>query len=80
MALNRMGAMFEIIRVAFAPTGAVVTMGSGKGNKHSQKRVYKKNWVGSKWWIEAQEARKTAHRRKAEKKDRRMRYFSRNDQ
>tara|TARA_Y100000034_G_C6896119_1_gene413182 strand:+ start:2543 stop:2674 length:132 start_codon:yes stop_codon:yes gene_type:complete len=42
-------------------------MGSGKGNKHSQKRIYKKNWKGSKFWREAQEAKKRYHAKK--KKD-----------
>lgn len=45
-----------------------------KGNKHSQKRVYKKNWIGSKFWVEAQKAKKQAHQAKSEKKDGRMKY------
>ena len=47
---------------------------ASKGNKHSQKRVYKKNWVGSKFWHEAWEAKKKAHQGKKEKKDARMKY------
>lgn len=39
-------------------------MGSGKGNKHSSKRAYKKNWVGSKMWKQAQRARRQKHRKK----------------
>ncbi len=36
----------------------------GKGNKHASKRVYKKNWKGSKNWREAQKAKKQYHRKK----------------
>jgi len=32
-------------------------MGSGKGNKHAGKRAYMKEYVGSKWWREAQKAK-----------------------
>ena len=43
-------------------------MGSGKGNKHAQKRVYKKNWIGSKYWREAMKAKKDYHRKKEKTK------------
>jgi hypothetical protein len=39
-------------------------MASGKGNKHSQKRIYKKNWKGSKAWRLAKEAKEANHKKK----------------
>ncbi len=44
-------------------------MGSGKGNKHSQKRIYKKRWRGSKAQKEAEAAKKAYHQPTKEKKD-----------
>jgi hypothetical protein len=40
-----------------------------KGDKHSQKRIYKKSWIGSKAWRLARAAKKRAHQPKKEKKD-----------
>lgn len=45
-----------------------------KGNKHAQKRVYKKQWHGSKAWAEAVVARTAAHQPKKEKKDGQMKW------
>ena len=36
----------------------------GKGNKHAQKRVYKKNWIGSKAQREAARAKELQHKKK----------------
>lgn len=46
-----------------------VSMGSGKGNKHAQKRIYKKRWRGSKAQRNAEAAKKAYHQPKLEKKD-----------